>query len=553
MLFNRGEKRGQVTIFIIISLVLLVGIVLFFVFRNNLSSESQIPKSIEPVYTHFLSCLEENSLAGISVLESKGGRIYDVDFEPGSTYMPFSNTLDFLGNSIPYWYYFSGNNLEKESVPSKVDMEKELEKFIEEKIVQCSFDSYYSSGFIIYSSTPKADVKINEDKVVVDLSMPLSIEVGEESVVINSHQLSVSSSLGSLYNAAKEVYSYEQENLILEDYTIDILRLYAPVDGVLLSCSPKTWNVEEVFSTLQEAIEANIYSIRNKDADYDLVKEENKYFVRDFGVSYDVRFLTSPNWSHTYEVTQANGNLLIATPVGNQAGLGIIGFCYVPYHFVYDVKYPVLVQVSKGDEIFQFPLAVVISGNQPRKSLETSSLGEYNNELCEYMNTPISVNTYDGKLNPIDADISFDCVGSSCEIGTSSFVSGLTANFPQCANGIIHAKAEGYVEATKIFSTINEGKAEIILKELHELNLEIKIGGLNYSGDAIILFNSEDYSTTVSYPSTKKIELAEGQYEARVYIYKNSSLKIPSTAKEQCVSSSFWSFWFVWINRRKML
>ena len=40
----------------------------------------------------------------------------------------------------------------------------------------------------------------------------------------------------------------------------------------------------------------------------------------------------------------------MAEPVGNQEGMGMLGFCYVAYHFVYDLAYPVLVQVYYEDE-----------------------------------------------------------------------------------------------------------------------------------------------------------------------------------------------------------
>jgi len=61
--------------------------------------------------------------------------------------MPFSSQLNFLGNPVPYWYYVSGNNVQKEQVPSKNEMENQLEDFIEEKINKCVFDEYYEQGF----------------------------------------------------------------------------------------------------------------------------------------------------------------------------------------------------------------------------------------------------------------------------------------------------------------------------------------------------------------------------------------------------------------------
>jgi hypothetical protein len=537
MLLKRGNDRGQVTIFIILGIVIVVGAILFFVFRESLFSQGNIPKDIQPAYDTFLSCIEESTLLGVEVLESQGGRIELPNFEAGSTYMPFSNMLNFLGNPIPYWYYVSGNNIEKEFIPTTNSMENELAIFIEQKIKQCKLDNFYKQGFQFYMGEPNADVSITQNSVEVNLRMPLSIDFANDTAIINNHNVIVNSKLGELYDSAIKVYNYEQQNLFLEDYTIDILRLYAPVDGVELTCSPKVWNAVQIFNELMQAIQNNLLSLRNKNGDYTLVDKKNKYFVLDLGVDSDVRFLTSPNWTNSFEVTPSIGSSLVATPVGNQAGLGIIGFCYVPYHFVYNLKYPVLVQLTSGNEIFQFPLAVILQGNNPREALETNFFNSPRSEVCDFKNTKMNVLVYDNQLNLISSELSYDCGGTSCDIGQSNLVSGYNLNFPQCINGILKARAEGYVESSKIISSVDSDTVEMVLNKLYPLELNLRLGAAQYSGDAVVSFTSSDYSTTVSYPSTKIVELAEGQYEIRVYVYRNSSLVIPSTTKTQCVDS----------------
>ena len=94
-----GKKRGQLTIFIIIAIIFIGAVIGFFMFKESFVPK-QIPASIEPVYTTFLSCLEENTKVGIDVLESQAGYIELPDFEPGSQYMPFSSQLDFFGQQI---------------------------------------------------------------------------------------------------------------------------------------------------------------------------------------------------------------------------------------------------------------------------------------------------------------------------------------------------------------------------------------------------------------------------------------------------------------------
>ena len=529
----KGGKRGQVTIFIVIAIVIISAAAFFFTIRGTFIIE-EIPVSIEPVYNSFLACLEENVLTGITVLESQGGYIELPDFSPGSQFMPFSSQLDFLGNPIPYWYYVSGNNIQKEQVPSKKDMEEQLADFIEEKITNCVFDEYYDEGFSVSFKEPEADVNINSNNVDVSLKMNLNVSKGEDTVLIQNHEISVSSNLGSLYNSAREIYEYEQETLFLENYAVDTLRLYAPVDGVELTCSPLIWNANEVFNELQDAIEANTLALKTQGGIFSLVDRENKYFIEDISVDGEVRFINSKNWPYAFEVNPTEGDILISKPVGNQQGLGILGFCYVPYHFVYSVKYPVLVQIFSGDEIFQFPVAVVIQGNNPREALDATAIKIELVELCSQKNTEIQVNVYDTKLNPVEAEISYECFGTKCEIGET--VGGiLKEEFPQCTNGFVVTKADGFKTAKTQFSTVLTGEVDIIMDKLYETNVNLKLDGRDYNGQATISFIHDLGVETIVYPGQRIIKLSEGQYEIQVYIYRNSSIVLGATSQEQCI------------------
>ncbi len=520
------NKHGQVTIFIIIAILLVVGIGAYFLLRTTLI-KIDIPENIEPIYTTFLACLEEDTSIGISILQSQGGYISLPEFEPGSEYMPFSSQLNFLGNPIPYWYYVSGNNIQKEQVPKEKDMEQQLEVFIEDKINNCNFNSYYEQGFEISLLEPEAKATIKDNKVEVKLDANLNVARGNESILIKNHKITVKSELGNLYDSAKKIYEEEQKNLFLEEYAVDTLRLYAPVDGVEITCSPIIRNADEVFDELQEAIEVNTLALNTKESTDD-------YFIIDVPVKEEVRFLNSRNWPHSFEVTPSEGNFLIANPVGNQPGLGVIGFCYVPYHFVYNVKYPVLVQVYSGDEIFQFPMAVVIQNNNPRQSLDATAIEIVVPELCKYKNTQIQVNTRDRQGGSVDAEISYECFGNKCNIGETE-AGQLSEDFPQCVNGYVLARADGFKDSKYLLSTVSPGSLTVIMDKLYDTNIELKLGGFSYNKDAIITFVSDQSSKTIVYPERRTVELGEGQYEIQVYIYKDSSITIGATTTEQCI------------------
>src|SRR3989338_9103479 len=449
--------------------------------------------------------------------------------------MPFSSQLNFLGNPIPYWYYVSGNNIQKEQVHTKADMERQLGDFIESKVNNCNFDPYYEQGFEISLAEPVAtDVSIRDGEVEINLETNVNIVKGNESALIKNHKVVVKSELGKLYNSAKKVYDEEQSSLFLEERAVDTLRLYAPVDGVEITCSPLVWNANEVFDDLQEAIEANTVALTTKNVG------EDYFTVPIKGVNEEVRFLNSKNWPSGFEVTPSDGAFLISNPVGNQAGLGILGFCYVPYHFVYNVRYPVLVQVysgnGPGDEFFQYPVAVVLQNNNPRESLNVSAVENVVPELCTYKNTDVEVIVRDLRGMPVKASISYECLGNRCSIGETSDVGVLEDAFPQCANGYVVAKAPGFKDVRYLFSTTSSGSVSVIMEKLYNKKVQLKINGVNYNGDAIVYFTSPDVTQTIVYPQQKNVQLAEGQYEIQVYIYRNSSINIGATTADQCIN-----------------
>jgi hypothetical protein len=520
------NKGGQVTIFIIIAILIVAGVVAYFFLRGGLGKIS-IPAEVQPIYTSFLTCLEDDTSTGISILQSQGGYIYLPEFEPGSSYMPFSSQLNFFGNPIPYWYYVSGNNIEKEQTPTKKEMEQQLETFIEDEINDCNFDSYYEQGFEISLAEPAAKATIKDNKVEINLNANLNVARGDEDTLIRTHKVVVKSKLGSLYDSAKKIYNEQQKDLFLEEYAIDTLRLYAPVDGVEITCSPLIWNADEVFDDLQEAIEVNTLALNTKTS-------TNDYFIIDVPVKEETRFLTSRNWPYSFEVTPSEGNFLIANPVGNQPGLGILGFCYVPYHFVYNMKYPVLVQVYSEDEIFQYPMAIIIENNNPRQSLDATAAESVVPELCAYKNTRVQVDIEDNQGNPIDADVSYECLGNKCNIGKAED-GFLSEDFPQCVNGYVLASSDGFLDAKYLFSTVSPGSVSITMEKIYNKNVQLKLDGASYNQNAIIYFVSGEDAKAIAYPEQRSVELSEGQYEIQVQIYQDSSIKIVEAITEQCI------------------
>jgi hypothetical protein len=539
---RKGNKKGQVTVFVILAVVIIALVVLFFMFRGSLGFDG-VPKEFQNVYDFYLSCIDVETKLGANLLGQQAGYIESPEFEPGSVYMPFSSQLDFLGNPVPYWYYVSGNGLQKEQMPSKEDMEMQLDMFLEEQLAGCDFSSFVDDGYVIeVGREVEVETRIKDNEIEVNVLQDLNIYFGEDSWSGGKHSNDVNSNLGKFYELARKTFEDFKESMFLEEYGVDVLRLNAPVDGTEISCSPLIWSLGDVAENLTRGLEANIGFIKLEGDYYELSEEENKYFVHDIGEKVDanVQFLYLREWPMKVQVWPSENGILKAEPVGNQDGMGMLGFCYVPYHFVYDLAYPVMIQYYYNDEIFQFPVVVYINKNNPREPVEGEARVNPVPELCLRKNTEVRVNTYNVNLEAIEADLSYKCFDTQCDIGRSFLKDNeavFIGDFPQCVNGYVVAKSEGYEAEKVIFSTVNGGDLDIYLKKSYKLDLEVLRGNfeLDDEDSAIVTFKKDGFSKTVSYPDQNEIELSEGQYEIKAIIYSDASINLEGSERESCV------------------
>jgi hypothetical protein len=534
------SKLSQITLFVILAIVFIGVIALFFYLRGT-PITSTVPKEVESAYNYYLSCIESESRDGISLLGQQGGYIEKPDFSPGSEYMPFSNQLDFLGNGVPYWYYISGNGIINEQIPTKAKMQSELNNFLNDRLSKCDLSSFEEKGFNISLGEAKVSTVIEEGSVAVNINQVLSIKSENLTWTRNTHSREITSRLGEFYDTAEKIYEDQKKNMFLENYGVDILRLYAPVDGSEIGCSPKIWEEINIRNDLMNALESNTPAIKIKGNYYTLKNPNNKYFVHDIGktINTNINFMYSKEWPTKMEVWPSEDGILRADPVGLEEGMGMLGFCYTPYHFVYDLAYPVMIQVYSGSELFQFPVVVFINKNKPRVALNVEGLPDVVPELCDKKNKQMNVYTYNMNSEPIEAQIKFKCFDTSCNIGETKLsedgsVSVLTNKFPECVNGFITASANGYEKGESQVTSLSETESYVYLKKLYPLNLIVTKAGrsVNY---ALVSFTKDNKTLTINYPNQKDINLTEGQYEIKVYVYDNSSLTVKGGKTQKCV------------------
>lgn len=529
-------RRGQASIFVIIAIVILGGILVYLIASGNFGVEEENPE-LKEVFDYYQGCIEQESKNALELAGTQGGYVDVPEYAPGSEYAPFSSQLNFLGFSVPYWYYVSGNGVIKEQVPSKAEIERQIEEYVAEGLEFCEFERFYSQGYLIERENPEVRVVIEEQKINVDLNGALSVSKGETFSRRNSYHAEIKSKFGKFYNIAREIYDEQKEKAFFENYAVDVLRLYAPVDGVEIQCAPKIWSTENVINELKNGLEENFGTIKFKGNYYDIKDDKRNYFVVDKGVDEAVNVMYSKNWATKIEISGegADEEIIIAEPIGTQEGLGVMGFCYIPYHFVYDVSFPVLIQVYNNDEMFQFPVVIIVNNNVPREVIFSEISEEEEFDLCDYETQEVEINLYDINLNSVEGNLSYECFNQRCRLGQTD-KGKFVGSAPACVNGFIHVRAEGYSEKKELFSSNDESFAEIVLDREYELNVNVSIGSAGRDSNAFVSFVRKDgKATTAVIPESNKIKLSEGSYDISVYVYGNSSVVLPATSKTECV------------------
>ena len=137
-----NNKSGQATVFIIIAIALVVVIGGYFIIQNIKVTGGGIPENLQEVYTYYDECIRQDLSDAVYLVETQGGRVDPGVYIPGSEYAPFSSQLNFLGFPVPYWFYMSGNGIIKENVPTKAEMQIEIEKYLEKTVSECDFSAF---------------------------------------------------------------------------------------------------------------------------------------------------------------------------------------------------------------------------------------------------------------------------------------------------------------------------------------------------------------------------------------------------------------------------
>jgi len=554
-------KKAQATAFIVLGIIIAALAVIGIAYKDIILAKitkQEIPKAelqrqADEVKSNIESCIIDLADDAADQMGARGGYLNLPDEQkPLNLANPFASTLVIVpGVYVPYWFYQDASGIQKLNLPDTALMEKELANYVNDNLLQCI--DLESVPLDITYENPKTSASIFEKSISIKTEMPLTVRKNNTVVSINKFSATIQKPLGELYTYSKQILESEMESNFLEEKTMDMFVVYdeIPYSGVDFECSQKTWSRFNAMRNIKSIISSNIQYLKIHGTDYELVDKNHKYFelpvLKKEDPDLQANFMFSENWPMFVDVLPDDPILKSESFISSPAGKFVSQlFCLNYYNFVYSLRYPVLIALTKDDYTFQFANEVIIDHNQPKKStVDINYLEGKNARVCEHPIEKIKLNVMgfdaDGNLNQLDdAKISFKCLGVICDIGSSD----KELLFPQCLNGLITAEKEGYNSAQVLASTNAEQEISINLEPIYKKDLTVLVTN-EKGGDRAILssemvllqFEDKDqnYFANAIYPSDTSIDLIAGNYNIKATIMSN--LTTPIQLKENKIKS----------------
>ena len=564
------QKRGQVTIFIILGIVIVVALAMVFMFRSEITEffselgegEVVVPEQLQPVQTYLDDCVGQIALDGITLLASQGGYI-DIpeDVLPRNDRNIFSNSLQiFPGVEVAYWFYEDTRGNQVSQIPTMSQMEEELEGYVLDRFGECvsGLDYYEELGYDIkFDISQRASVDIAKEDVNVQVRRRLEVDYKGVGDSWSKHTKNVDVSLGSLYEKSVELMNQQNSDLWLENNTLDILYLYdLPLDDVEFTCSAKIWDKRELEQDFKKYLTYNFPFYKVKNSVYDSYYHDEPLFIWDTERNFNdlsVIFEYNEDWPVDFEVEPSQGNAVISRPISG--GATFIDLCVNYENFFYTIKYPALITLSNGDLEFSFANMVLLRRNQPREEMPEELINRI--DYCEstFNEVDVDVVAYqNGSLLPLDgADVFFNCVAFSCYVGRTDEDGSLNKKFPLCANGVVEIKKEGYVDGLETITTFEGGDTDVSFWLEPIVDLDYSIQVRDKVGDSLseprllesdekvflevskIVENRIAYGFAGIYPDDNPIiSLVPEVYHVKATLRKESEIRISEQTIERC-------------------
>ncbi len=493
----RMGKRGQITVFIIIGVILLFSSALVIYLKDKVqgmpvgvkTAVEEVPLEIKPVQDFITSCVEQIGEKAIRKLGSQGGFIDVSQFKASMTNPTETNAVYFVpGLKLPYWYYLSSPNtcsgdcvITKNIPPltgsDPISFESQISRYVNENLKTClgGFQNFKQESFDVAEvSDVSTKTTIGETTVYVEVNYVIDVTKNGVKQRMTRYIAPLSVNLKNVHSLASEIVSQEDELRFFEMTTLELVALYSGLDQFALppiydiettiQPSVSGWLVSTVKQNFQQLLLSLIPRFQFGGAqNYNRVMVgdpvRQRLNVDDFIIPTDKSFpnlritFSYLNWPIYMNINDAKK--VKSESMSISKFLPFIGMHR--YEAAYDISYPIVAEIkdktafnNRGYD-FIFAVEANIRDNHPLQA-DSFSLPpiEYGASLLCNEEQKVTKNfTLIAKDSATDdmlsnVSVSYRCGDVTCQIGVTQ-KGKLIASLPQCIGGIVQFSEYGYI------------------------------------------------------------------------------------------------------------
>ena len=191
------SKRGQVTVFIIVAILIIAIIVLFFIFRSKILPEGSTEIQEQKMQAYIENCISIGLVDGARLVGLQGGYLEAPE-----------NAVKLDISNVAYGYYLGSNTLN-----SKSRIENEIASYMELTLPFCLDEEDFPEYTVALGGEVESKTTINKDSISTITKFPIGISKGDSSVLLNpKYELEVPINLGDIYETAEKIINKEIEN-----------------------------------------------------------------------------------------------------------------------------------------------------------------------------------------------------------------------------------------------------------------------------------------------------------------------------------------------------
>ncbi|MEA3429777.1 MAG: hypothetical protein U9R08_00740 [Nanoarchaeota archaeon] len=201
---SRAGKKGQITIFIIVGIVMLVAVALFVVLRFT-GPEESLELNVGAVESFVEECLEKSATDGIKLMAGQGGYIL----------LP-EEYIDTNYSDVPY-LYDEGAIL----TLSRKQLSEELDSYVNEFVPLCLNNlNAFKDQFDVVIGKPNASSLINDDNVIMNLQYPVIVSSGDISRELSKFNTKINVPIGKDFDIVNTIVASIADNPNYIDMTL---------------------------------------------------------------------------------------------------------------------------------------------------------------------------------------------------------------------------------------------------------------------------------------------------------------------------------------------